>query len=419
MPLRVSPTSLRLALGSRIKLEFDLRTLFSQLVCTVTHVLAGIDPRFGGPTYSVPRLSAALREVGVASTLISTFSADAASLNYPHIHAYPHDFARVPILRGLRFSKGLRSALFAAAAATPTQSVLHSHGLWLLPNVWAGQAAARYERKLIVSPRGMLAPAALAFSTLKKRLFWQFLQRRAYQAAACYHATSEQEAHDIRAFGITAPIAVIGNGVDLPEFHAQPPIAAHVPKTILALGRIHPIKGLDTLIRAWEKIAREQPNWQLVICGPDDVGYGQVLHGLIAQLRCPRVQIRGPAFDDEKWATLQSSQLFVSVSQSENFGLSIAEALSSGVPAIVSKGAPWAGMQEQRAGWWIDHGVEPLVAALKLATALSDVERRAMGERAQRWIEADFSWRSKAQAMQALYAWTLGQVDAPEFLYQD
>jgi glycosyltransferase involved in cell wall biosynthesis len=385
---------------------------------TAIHVLAGIDPRFGGPTYSVPRLSAALREVGVASTLLSTYSADAAAICYPHIHAYPHDFAGVPILRGLRFSNGLQSALFAAASAAPNQSILHSHGFWLLPNVWAGHAAAKHGQALIVSPRGMLAPAALAFSSLKKRLFWQLLQRRAYQAAACYHATSEQEANDIRAFGITAPIAVIGNGVDLPEFQAPPPLMAHAPKTILALGRIHPIKGLDTLIRAWEKVARERSSWRLVICGPDDVGYGQVLHGLIAQLRCPRVEIRGPAFDDDKWATLQSAQLFVAVSQSENFGLSIAEALGSGVPAIVSKGAPWAGMQEQGAGWWIDHGVAPLVAALAQATGLEDMQRRAMGAIAQRWIEREFSWRSKAQAMQLLYAWSLGQADAPEFLYQ-
>lgn len=385
---------------------------------TAIHVLAGIDPRFGGPTYSVPRLSAALREVGVASTLLSTFSADAAPISYPHIHAYPHDFVRVPILRGLRFSKGLQSALFAAANAAPRPSIVHSHGLWLLPNVWAGHAAAQHGQALIVSPRGMLAPAALAFSSLKKRLFWQLLQRRAYQAAACYHATSDQEAKDIRAFGITAPIAIIGNGVDLPEFQAPPPLIAHAPKTILALGRIHPIKGLDTLIRAWEKVARERPNWRLVICGPDELAYGQVLHGLIAQLRCPRVEIRGPAFDDDKWATLQSAQLFVSASQSENFGLSIAEALGSGVPAIVSKGAPWASMQEQGAGWWIDHGVAPLVAALTLATGLNDMQRRAMGERAQRWIKADFSWRSKAQAMQMLYAWSLAQADAPEFLYK-
>ena len=382
------------------------------------HVLAGIDPRFGGPTYSVPRLSAALREAGVASTLISTYSADAAPIQFPHIHAYLHDFSRVPFLRGLRLSKGLRKAVIAVAEAAPSLSVLHSHGLWLLPNVWAGLAAAKYDRALIVSPRGMLAPAALAYSSRKKRFFWQLLQRRAYQSAACYHATSEQEAHDIREFGITAPIAVIGNGVDLPEFQAQAPLPAAHPKTILALGRIHPIKGLDTLIRAWTKLAPARPDWQLVICGPDDAGYGQTLHALIAELSCPRVEIRGAAYDGDKWATLQSAQLFVSVSQSENFGLSIAEALGSGVPAIVSKGAPWAGMQAQRCGWWIDHGVEPLVAALTEATALEAAQLHAMGDIAQRWIERDFSWRSRAQDMQALYAWVLDQADAPLFLHR-
>ena len=377
-------------------------------------VLAGIDPRFGGPTYSVPRLSSALREVGVASTLLSTHSIDAPPINDPHIQAYPHDFANTPILRGLRLSAGLRSAVFSSAKNSPNQnSIIHSHGLWLLPNVWAGRAAAKYQRPLIVSPRGMLAPAALAFSSLKKRLFWQLLQAHAYQQTACYHATSEQEANDIRSFGISAPIAVIANGVDLPEPEAPARLASGAAKTILALGRIHPIKGLDTLIRAWAAIAHTRPDWQLKICGPDDVGHGQTLHALITELNCPRVEISAPVYDAKKWAVLASAQLFVSVSQSENFGLAIAEALGSGVPAIVNQGAPWAGMHAQRCGWWIEHGVAPLISALTHATLLPESELRALGARAQRWIADEFSWHSKALAMQSVYAWALGHADAP------
>ncbi len=380
----------------------------------VAHVLAGIDPRFGGPTYSVPRLSAALREVGVASTLLSTHSFDAQPINDAHIQAYPHDYSKLPILRGLRLSAGLRTAVFSSAKnSLENASIIHSHGLWLLPNVWAGRAAAKFQRPLIVSPRGMLAPAALAFSSLKKRLFWKFLQASAYQNAACYHATSAQEAADIRSFGITAPIAVIANGVDLPTFETPPIPANPAVKTILALGRIHPIKGLDTLIRAWAAIAPTRPDWRLVICGPDDVGYGQMLRALIAELQCPRVEISPAVYDVEKWAVLASAQLFVSVSQSENFGLSIAEALGCSVPAVVSYGAPWAGMHDQRCGWWIDHGVAPLMAALTHATALPEHELQDMGARAKAWIAEEFSWRSKALAMQSVYAWALGQADAP------
>src|SRR5207302_10654584 len=123
------------------------------------------------------------------------------------------DSARVPVLRGLRRSSGLSKALERAAPAT---DVIHNHGLWLMPNVAAGWAAARARRPLVVSPRGMLAPAALAFSALKKRAFWRLLQGPAVRQAACLHATSEQEYQEIRAFGLANPVAIIPNGIDLP-----------------------------------------------------------------------------------------------------------------------------------------------------------------------------------------------------------
>src|SRR5260370_9177451 len=89
-----------------------------------------------------------------------------------------------------------------------------------MPNVVAGRAAVRSRTPLVVSPRGMLAPAALVFSPLKKRAFWHLLQGPAIRGAACLHATSEQEYQEIRAFGLANPVAIIPNGIDLPKPNA-------------------------------------------------------------------------------------------------------------------------------------------------------------------------------------------------------
>ena len=99
------------------------------------------------------------------------------------------------------------------------------------------------------------------------------------------------------------------------------------------------------------------------------------------------------ALDDvQKWEAYMSSDLLVHPSVSENFGITIAEGLAAGLPVIATKGTPWKELQEWGCGWWIDLGVEPLVAALKEATSLDDGNRRQMGENGRRLVEEKYTW---------------------------
>ena len=176
------------------------------------HVIAGLDPAHGGPTYTVPRLCRALAAAGAETKLYSV-----AGMHGPNGgdgEQFCWDWTRIPVLRALRLSSGLARAL---AAAAPEADVIHNHGLWLMPNSEAGRAAARAEKPLVVAPRGMLAPAALAFSPIKKRLLWALSQGAVVRGAACIHATSEQEHDEIREFGLKNPVAIIPNGIDLPD----------------------------------------------------------------------------------------------------------------------------------------------------------------------------------------------------------
>ena len=99
--------------------------------------------------------------------------------------------------------------------------MIHNHGLWLMPNVEAGRAALLAGKPFIVAPRGMLSSTALAFSRLKKRVVWALLQGDVVRRASCIHATSEQEHDEIRDFGLKNPIAIIPNGIDIPELDSH------------------------------------------------------------------------------------------------------------------------------------------------------------------------------------------------------
>ena len=380
---------------------------------TAAHVVAGIDALDGGPAYSVPRLAAALESRGCHQTVLAVGSSRA--IGNPDIQIHPQDFVRVPGLRSLRLSSALRRALVSRAVAT---DLIHAHGLWLMPNVYAGWVSNIQKKPLIVSPRGMLAPAALQFSRAKKQLFWHLLQRNAYARAALWHATSNEEAGDIRRFGINAPIAIIPNGIDLPlsvARHAD----SEPDRTVLFLSRLHPKKNIPALLEAWRQIGLQRMGWKLIIAGPDERGYAAQLKAQVARDGIQRVQFVGAVYGKGKEALMSQADVFVLPTLSENFGIAVAEAPASGVPAIVSKGAPWQGLETERAGWWIDHGVEPLARALLDATALPAAERRAMGLRGRRWMERDFGWDGIARKMVCAYAWVLCGADRPAWILTD
>src|SRR5207247_7226072 len=146
-------------------------------VLDALHVIAGLDESHGGPSYSVPRLCQALAATCTKTALLSVAEVDNVQGDTPNAGyrdlRFHWDYARLPVLHGLRCSSALAVALERAGGSA---GVIHNHGLWLMPNLAAGWAAARAGTPLIVSPRGMLAPATLQFSRVKQRASWRLRQ---------------------------------------------------------------------------------------------------------------------------------------------------------------------------------------------------------------------------------------------------
>jgi glycosyltransferase involved in cell wall biosynthesis len=376
------------------------------------HVVAGLDPAHGGPSYTVPRLCQALAAAEGETRLLSVGEAGGCdiALDDKGIHRFPPDWTGIPFVRELRCSSGLTRELCRLA---PKADVVHDHGLWLMPNVGAGRAALRARKPLIVAPRGMLSPAALAFSRLKKRVVWALLQGDVVRRAACIHATSEQEYDEIRDFGLKNPIAILPNGIDIPELDRHPLAVTEVGRTILSLGRIHPKKGLDRLVRAWAKLEPAHPEWRLRIVGHDELGHARELAALAAELKTQRVSIEGPVAGDAKTAAYHEADLFVLPTLNENFAITVAEALSVGTPVIATKGAPWRGLAPEGCGWWIDHGVEPLVATLDEAMAMGREALQRKGTKGREWMKRDFSWDRVALDMLDVYRWLSSGGEVP------
>ncbi len=375
----------------------------------IAQIVASVTDEASGPSYSVSRLCRFLSSAGATVELHTVGpSQDRALHGYRH-KTSDHDWSRIPVLSRLQASAGLQAALTASA---PGVDVFHGHGLWLMPNIYPGWVARRAGKPLVISPRGMLGEAALRFSSIRKRAFWTALQGSIVRDASCLHATSRQEYDEVRKFGLGNPVAIIPNGVDIPAYDPLPKVNGAM-RTVLYLGRLHPKKGIDQLIAAWARVEDRHPGWQLEIVGPLTGGYPDELRRMIAETGIKRARLAGPAYGADKTEAYRRSDLFVLPTLNENFGNTIAESLALGVPVITTKGAPWEGLEARNCGWWVDHGVSPLAAALDQAMDMDSVRLAAMGKAGHLWMSQDFSWESVASSMLSVYRWLGGKEDRP------
>jgi glycosyltransferase involved in cell wall biosynthesis len=238
-------------------------------------------------------------------------------------------------------------------------------------------------------------------------------QRRDVRSASMLHATSAMEAENLRQLGFRQPIAVIGNGVDVPWPAAR--LRADDRHTALFLSRIHPKKGLLDLVTAWAIV--RPPGWRVVIAGPDEGGHERDVRASVTRHGLEEsFTFAGEVDDDSKWAYYAAADLFLLPSYSENFGTVVMEALASGVPVITTRATPWEELQTRRCGWWIEATPTALAAALTMATSLDDAERVAMGARGRAMAEERFGWSRVGAEMRAAYEWLLGGGDPPPFI---
>ena len=297
--------------------------------------------------------------------------------------------------------------------------ILHTNGLWTMPTVYPGWVKKNNGLKLVLSPRGSMAKWALAHGRMRKWLFGLLLQNRVCRSADMWHATSEKEYHEIRAAGYRQPVALVPIGMDLPDVtrsRVERVDRVEGNRKVVFFGRLHKVKGVDRLVRAWEQVVRD--GWELVIAGPD-CGMLEELKSIVAERKLPRVSFVGEINGHAKYAFLADADIYVLPSDTENFGITVAESLASGTPVIASQGTPWEGLEREKCGRWVPIGVEPLAAALKELMAMSDAERAAMGARGREWIRRDFAWEGIGAKMKAAYEWLLGQGPKPDCVVLD
>ena len=300
---------------------------------------------------------------------------------------------------------GSKASGFSGLPPNAMNDVVHIHGMWT-PFEWRAwrEAKARGAR-LVISPHGSLEPWAFRHKRVKKLAAWMLYQKRILQQADLLVASTDFERDNFRDLGLTAPIAVIPVGVDTSDrpADADEPDMSEREKIVLFLARLSPKKGIPDLLQAWSMIDRR--GHELHIHGYGSDSYRTFLEKRIAALGIgAHVKLREPLYGEAKWRKLQQSSIYVLPSYSENFGITIAEALLSGLPVITTKATPWAELATRGLGWVLDNDEAQLRASLESAVSTSPERLRRLRNEARDYAQ-NFLWPPIVDRYVQAYKW--------------
>ena len=366
----------------------------------VVHAVPNLQRQAGGIAGVVPPLCEALKAASIES-IVLTFAVDPDQRIRGQVSSEMEPTAVMleHSINSWSVAETIASEVSELRFSHP-EIVLHNHGLWHPLNHALALVARRLRRPMITSLHGALLPWARAHKRSKKTIAWWLYQARDLTLAAKVHVTSEYEREQFLATGLSTPTSVIKFGVDLGNVVASP--AKEGPKRLIFLGRVHPIKGLMNLLKAWSEV--RPAGWRAVIAGPDELGHTAELRAEVLKLGIlDSVEFVGPAYGRAKGELISSAAALVLPSFSENFGTVVVEALASGVPVIASTGTPWQELETERCGWWVTPDAEGIASALRQLIGTAPAELTRMGHRGRQLVERQYTWHRCAALMAQEY----------------
>lgn len=211
----------------------------------VLHTIAGLHPASGGPARTVTSLVEHLdRQIGISAMLATQKRYD-DGVYFGYLPQHKVDIATTSSAAALKLGLPLYTRL-PELVAPLHPAIVHDHGIWLPANQIVARLARANKLLRVVHTRGMLEPWAMSYRSYKRKLSWLAYQRKDLASAALLFATAESEADAIRNLGFKQPIAVIPNGVELPDYALPNLVTNSVERTreVVFMSRIHPKMGL-------------------------------------------------------------------------------------------------------------------------------------------------------------------------------
>lgn len=261
-------------------------------------------------------------------------------------------------------------------------------------------AARILGKRIIWSPRGELSGYSLNYSGRRKApILW--LIRRVIGCYPVFHSTSDDETRCIKdLFGKNAKVFQIPNYVELP-----PQVARKPERYLLFIGRLHPKKAIDDLIRAAATSeAFRSSDFVLKIAGTGKPEYLDVLKALTTELEMDsRVEFVGQVEGEAKSQLLANAYFIFMPSHTENFGIVVLESLAQGTPVVASVHTPWEILEKEGVGIWAENTPSELSEVINRIVRMNDAEYSAYRAKGRDLVEREFDISSHMGGWLELY----------------
>lgn len=378
----------------------------------VLHVSPYIHPAAGGPPVVVERWAELASQHGWHARVLST-PATSPDGERSLLATAEGRYELFLVSSALDALWGLRRA--NVHRLVEAADIVHLHTMWSPLNAVVASFCRRIDKPYVISPHGMLDPYSLGIKAFRKRAYLKVVENRTLRGAAgvLFTADVERDLAVAQLRYLPTP-GVVSLGADIPDAprevlqarfqSAYPDLASR--KLIIFLGRLHPKKRPDVVIRAMRAVRAREPDAALLMAGGGDQNYVEALKQLACGLGLSEcVHFLGLLTGDGKWSALAASSVFALPSLQENFAIAVAEALQLGVPVLITdKINIWREIVDSGAGILLrEESLEEDLASHAAALLSDELGRRDMVLKARALAARAYTWPVSAQKLCAYY----------------
>jgi glycosyltransferase involved in cell wall biosynthesis len=276
--------------------------------------------------------------------------------------------------------------------------VVHLNGVYSFTTIPTLALCRLLRKPLVWSTMGALQRWQGTTRKKAKRVWERVCDSMCDSNRVLMHVTSEEEKTESLEKILNAGAFVLRNGIDIANLDQETPKERGETLRLLYLGRLHPIKGIENLLKALTLVTTKV---RLDVCGAGEANYEAHLHGLVDELQLTAsVQFHGRIDGEDKDAQFRRVDLCIAPSFKEAFCTVLLESMARGVPVIASRGIPWQRIEEIGCGLWVNNDPEELASAIDRAAAMP---LPAMGLKGHAWMQREYSWTEVAEEMCDIY----------------
>ncbi len=312
----------------------------------VVNIIESLDASYGGPAVSLPMFINSIVKLGVDSEIWTISSSE--EINNEYVTEYSIKVKAFEKVIFKYFSFHMTWCVLKTIIRREVD-IFHFHSVWSSPT-WVGMLLCRvFSVPYVLSPRSSLYSKSLQRRKFLKGVVSELFLKRLISSSAFVHCTDEAEKVDVlkycecRTFVLSHGVprmSEISEDLSYHNFILEPLLGK---RNLLYCSRIHPRKNLHIAIDAFSKSGLAKRGWKFIVAGPiDDHEYmRKIINNVTSLDLVSDIIFTGIVLEPQKSMLFKRCDVFVLLSEFENFGMSISEALINNTFVLISPNTPW------------------------------------------------------------------------------